>query len=158
MVIPKTLVFHDCKQEASNAAIYNNNWLPVAMKNQGVIKHYHSNMSAKYLQQTYDDFSSDAGTCRILHATAGASTGLDICGICIVIQYGMCKNMAKMLHLTGLFLIMAEPWAFSTSLDEKPFDCMDPDKPYTGTVKKSSSKQEWTGCAVLHLIQSTTCL
>ncbi|KIJ12601.1 hypothetical protein PAXINDRAFT_14523 [Paxillus involutus ATCC 200175] len=40
---------------------------------------------------------------------------------------------------------MAEPWAF-------------PDKPYAGTVKKSSSKQERTGCAALHLIQSTTCL
>ncbi|KAF9219319.1 hypothetical protein BS17DRAFT_717772, partial [Gyrodon lividus] len=136
--------------------------------NQGIVKHYHSDMSAEYLQQTYNDFSSDTGTCRILHATAGASTGLDIRGIRIVIQYGMCKNMAEMLQragraardqsLTGLFLIMAEPWAFGTSLDDKPFDRMDPDKPYAGTVKKSSSKQERTGCAALHLIQSTTCL
>ncbi|KIJ13169.1 hypothetical protein PAXINDRAFT_156634 [Paxillus involutus ATCC 200175] len=101
MVIPKTLVFHDCKQKASDAAIYNDNWLPVAMRNQGIVKHYHSDMSAEYLQKTYDNFSSDARTCRILHATAGASMGLDIRGIHIIIQYGMCKNMAKMLQRAG---------------------------------------------------------
>ncbi|KIJ57528.1 hypothetical protein HYDPIDRAFT_171650, partial [Hydnomerulius pinastri MD-312] len=85
--IPKTLVFHDCKQDATDAASYIDKRLPLPLQNRGVVKHYHSDMSAEYLLQTYEDFSSPDGTCRILHATAGASTGLDIPGVEVVIQY-----------------------------------------------------------------------
>ena len=74
MEIPKTLIFHDCKQEATDAASYNDARLPPGLRNMGIVKHYHSNMSTEYLQQTYDDFASPDGRCRILHATAGAST------------------------------------------------------------------------------------
>ena len=74
MVIPKTLVFHDCKQDATNAAEYVDARLPPNLQNLGIIKYYHSDMSPEYLQQTFEDFSSPNGTCRILHATAGAST------------------------------------------------------------------------------------
>jgi superfamily II DNA helicase RecQ len=74
MIIPKTLIFHDNKQEAVDAAAYNDSRLPKALQNRGVVKYYHSDMSAEYLQQTYEDFASDSGSCRILHATAGAST------------------------------------------------------------------------------------
>ncbi|KAG1790241.1 uncharacterized protein HD556DRAFT_1446377 [Suillus plorans] len=74
MIIPKTLIFHDNKQEAVDAAAYNNSHLPKALQNRGVVKYYHSDMSAEYLQQTYEDFASDSGSCRILHATAGTST------------------------------------------------------------------------------------
>lgn len=74
MTIPKTLVFHDCKQEATDAAAYVDARLPPNIRNRGVVKHYHSDMSVEYLQQTFEDFSSPDGTCRILHATAGAST------------------------------------------------------------------------------------
>ena len=74
MDIPKTLVFHDSKQDATDAARYTNSRLPKELQNQGIVKHYHSDMSAEYLQQTYEDFSNPDGRCRILHATAGAST------------------------------------------------------------------------------------
>jgi hypothetical protein len=72
MMIPKTLIFHDNKQEAAAAAAYNDSCLPKALQNQGIVKHYHSDMSAEYLQQTYDDFVTTTGTCCIIHATAGA--------------------------------------------------------------------------------------
>ncbi|KAG9312823.1 hypothetical protein JVU11DRAFT_6242 [Chiua virens] len=62
MAIPKTLVFHDSKQDATDSDA------------SGIIKHYHSDMSAKYLQKTFNDFSLPDGTCWILHATAGAAT------------------------------------------------------------------------------------
>ncbi|KAG2044372.1 hypothetical protein BDR03DRAFT_1004697 [Suillus americanus] len=75
-------------------------------------------MSAEYLQQAYDDFALAGGTCRIIHATAGASTGLDIQGVMIVIQYGIPKNMSEAAqrggravrdeNLCGLYLIMVE--------------------------------------------------
>ncbi|KIM55652.1 hypothetical protein SCLCIDRAFT_17356 [Scleroderma citrinum Foug A] len=71
--IPKTLVFHDSKEEATSAAVYINS----------------RDMSVGYLQETFSDFSSSQGSCRVLHATAGASTGLDIQGVQVVIQYGM---------------------------------------------------------------------
>jgi len=73
MIIPKTLIFHDCKQEATDAAHYNDGHLPPHLRNQGIIKHYHSDMSIKYLKKTFQDFGSPDGKCRILHATAGAS-------------------------------------------------------------------------------------
>jgi hypothetical protein len=73
-IIPKTLIFHNNKQEAVDAAAYNNSCLPKALQNWGVVKYYHSDMSAEYLQQTYEDFASDNGSCQILHATAGTST------------------------------------------------------------------------------------
>ena len=74
MIIPKTLVFHDSKQEATDAAAFIESRLPPSLRNRGIVKHYHSDMSAEYLQQTFDDFSEPYGACRILHATAGAAT------------------------------------------------------------------------------------
>ena len=74
MMIPKTLIFHDCKKEATDAARYNDARLPPHLRNQGIVKHYHSDMSIEYLQQVFEDFASADGKCRILHATAGAST------------------------------------------------------------------------------------
>ncbi|KAF8124050.1 P-loop containing nucleoside triphosphate hydrolase protein [Boletus edulis] len=168
MIIPKTLIFHDCKQDATNAATYVDARLPHHLQNLGIVKHYHSDMSPEYLQQTFEDFSSPDGTCRILHATAGASTGLDIRGVLIVIQYGICKNMAEAAQragravrdqgLHGLYLTMIEPWALELSLAGEDGQISDPDKPYAGIVKKTSSKPDRTGYASLRFAQSKTCL
>ncbi|KAG1891422.1 P-loop containing nucleoside triphosphate hydrolase protein [Suillus subluteus] len=167
MIIPKTLIFHDNELEAVNAAAYNNSRLPKALQNHGVVKHYHSNMSPEYLQQTYEDFASDNGSCRILHATA-ASTDLNIRCVSVVIQYGVPRNMSEAAQrrgraawdddIFGLFLMMVEPWALELELTDKHDDDNDPDKPYAGVIKKNSSKQDRTGCAVLRYIQSKMCL
>ena len=74
MIIPKTLVFYDSKQDAMDATRYTNARLPQLLQNQGIIRQYHSDMFIEYLQQTYSDFANPDGQCRILHATAGAST------------------------------------------------------------------------------------
>ena len=74
MVLPKTLVFHNSKQDATNAAALIDSRLLRSLQNQGIIKHYHSDMSLQYLQQMFEDFSQPDGTCRILHATVGAAT------------------------------------------------------------------------------------
>ncbi|KAG2110650.1 uncharacterized protein F5147DRAFT_651823 [Suillus discolor] len=160
MMIPKTLVFHDNMQEAVDAAAYNDSCLPKQLQNQGIMKHYHSDMSAEYLQQTCDDFASVSGTCRIIHAMAGASTGLDIPGVMIVIQYGIPKNLSEALqHLWGLYLMMIETWALEVNLTEEHDDADDADKPYAITApKKNSSKRDRTGCAALQYVQSKMCL
>ena len=74
MVLPKMLVFHDSKQDATDTAALIDSRLLRSLQNQGIIKHYHSDMSLHYLQQTFKDFSQPNRTCRILHATAGAAT------------------------------------------------------------------------------------
>lgn len=74
MIIPKTLIFYDLKQDAKDATKYTNARLPQPLQNQGIIRRYYSDMSIEYLQQMYSDFANPDGQCRILHATAGAST------------------------------------------------------------------------------------
>ncbi|KIJ57646.1 hypothetical protein HYDPIDRAFT_34911 [Hydnomerulius pinastri MD-312] len=60
--------------------------------------------------------------------------------------------------MRGLFLEMYEPWVLEHSLDGDEPDASDPDKPYAGTLKKNSSKQDRTGCAALRFAQSAKCL
>lgn len=73
-IFPKTLVFHDSRDIATNAAQYTLLRLPEHLREHGIIKHYHSMMSKEYLTETFDDFSNPNGKCRVLHATEGAST------------------------------------------------------------------------------------
>ena len=72
--LPKTLVFHDNVDECTSAAAYVNDRLPKILSGKGIVKHYHGGMSKDYLTFVYEDFSKPDGSCRILHATEGAST------------------------------------------------------------------------------------
>jgi superfamily II DNA helicase RecQ len=72
--MPKTLVFHDNLEQCTAAAVYLNDRLPQPLRSKGLIKHYHGIMSKEFLTLVYDDFKQPDGTCRILHATEGAST------------------------------------------------------------------------------------
>jgi hypothetical protein len=73
---PKTLVFHDNVDECTAAATHVNNRLPKALRSRGIVKHYHGGISKEYLTQLYDEFSKLDSSCRIIHATEGASTVL----------------------------------------------------------------------------------
>jgi superfamily II DNA helicase RecQ len=72
--IPKTIIFFDNVQEATNATNYLNSLFPETMQHSRFVKHYHSKMSSEYLESTFQDFASPDGTTRILCATSGAST------------------------------------------------------------------------------------
>ena len=72
--LPKTVVFHDDSNEATNAALYVDRRLPKSLQDKGIVQHYHGGMSKEYLTIVYDDFKKPDGVCRILHATEGAST------------------------------------------------------------------------------------
>ena len=74
MIILKTLIFYDLKQDTTDATRYTNARLPQPLQNQGIIWHYHSDMSVEYLQQTYSNFANPDRQCHILHMTARAST------------------------------------------------------------------------------------
>ena len=81
--IPKTVVFHDSVEQASDAALYHTRRLPDNLQKKGIVMHYHGGMSKDYLTQVYEDFIEPNGRCRILHATEGAST----VRICYRIQF-----------------------------------------------------------------------
>ncbi|KAG9310388.1 hypothetical protein JVU11DRAFT_9525 [Chiua virens] len=156
-------IFHDLKQDATDTAKFMDANLPCGLENHSVVKHYHSTMSIEYFQQTFEDFLNPNGTCRILYATAGAAT-------VVIIQYGICKNIAEMIQQagraacdsdsTGLFLAVVETWALELDLGDAigGTSNADRDKPYIGLVKVNSSKPDWTSIASLQFVQSKTCL
>jgi superfamily II DNA helicase RecQ len=73
-LIPKTIIFFDNLQEAASAANYLNSLFPETMGHMRIARHYHSVMSADYLEKMFQDFASPDGVTRILCATSGAST------------------------------------------------------------------------------------
>ena len=116
-MIPKTLIFHDDREKAANAAKFLNSICHESMRKNRIAKHYHSMMSEDYLEEIFQDFSSPQVTTRILCATSGASTvssvyhaymfsvissryqGLDLPDIATVIQYGVCRDIPNLLHV-----------------------------------------------------------
>lgn len=74
MRLPKLLIVHDNKTEANNASNHLNVRLPPAFQSLGVCKHYHSDMSPEYLEETFNSFADPDGCTLILNATSGAGT------------------------------------------------------------------------------------
>jgi len=68
MRIPPTLVFHDNKVNASDAAIYIDNLLPPGLRGTGLSQHYHSAMSTEYLDRVYCEFTGPDPS-GIIHTT-----------------------------------------------------------------------------------------
>jgi hypothetical protein len=68
MIIPPTLVFHDNKVNASDAAAYVDNLLPPSLRGRGLSQHYHSAMSPEYLEQVYREFTGP-NPHAIIHTT-----------------------------------------------------------------------------------------
>ncbi|KAI0039962.1 hypothetical protein FA95DRAFT_1585165 [Auriscalpium vulgare] len=139
----KTLIFMDNKDHLSAALYTLYNCLPACLRPHlrrlGLIKLYHSDMSQKYLDNTYRSFDkssieslSDLDLlhaenvfCRILLATSGASTGINVRDIVLLIQYGLCETLEELLQrlgrntrdelLRGISILMAEKWAATPS-------------------------------------------
>ncbi|KAJ7659390.1 hypothetical protein B0H14DRAFT_2182845, partial [Mycena olivaceomarginata] len=101
-------------------AQYVNSKLPTAFQKPRLGRHYHSDMSPDYLQETYDSFADPDGLTLILHATSGAGEGLDIPDIDGVIIYGLPDTVTQLFQWLGragrssirdaFALMMVEPW------------------------------------------------
>lgn len=70
---PRVLIFVDKKELACRIAAYLDARLPAEYQDHGVVRHYHSMMSQKYLQTAHEAFTTSSGNCRILVATSGQS-------------------------------------------------------------------------------------
>ncbi|KAJ7269062.1 P-loop containing nucleoside triphosphate hydrolase protein [Mycena rebaudengoi] len=161
------LVFHDDTQQTADATAYLEKRLPVELQNKGVIRHYHGGMSKAYLTQVFEDFSNDDGVCRILNGTEGISTGLDVAGIDAVIDYGAPREQSTGIQRGGragrrgqlaVYLLMAERWVYTASLDSADPDSTDPDRPISGRLLKNARKQARAGLAVVLYVRTESCL
>ncbi|KAK6995779.1 P-loop containing nucleoside triphosphate hydrolase protein [Favolaschia claudopus] len=117
--------------------------------------------------RVFDDFSDPNGVCKILNATEGASTGLDVPNIEAVIEYGLPQKKSTSQERGGragrrgqfaVYLSMAEPWAYTASLDTVLADCMDPDRPLCGRLAKMTPKPARAGLAMILYVRSSICL
>jgi superfamily II DNA/RNA helicase len=73
-LLPKGMIFIENKLSSSNVATYLNNRLPEELRITKPFRHFHSDMSQQYLDETFQDFQSPDGACRYLVATSGAAT------------------------------------------------------------------------------------
>ncbi|KAJ7893310.1 P-loop containing nucleoside triphosphate hydrolase protein [Mycena olivaceomarginata] len=165
--VRKVVVFHDDTHQCTDAASYVDKLLPVHLQNSGLVRHYHGGMSKDYLTKVFDDFSDPNGTCKILHATEGASTGLDVPDIDAVIDYGCPQKKPTSQQRAGragrrgkvaVYLVMAEPWVYTASLDAVDPNGTDPDRPISGRLVKDAKKPQRAGLAMILYVRSTVCL
>ncbi|KAI0069310.1 hypothetical protein BV25DRAFT_1910992 [Artomyces pyxidatus] len=79
----KVLIFFDSKKDAANAAKYldNHHTLPESARGRKSAKVYHGDMSPGYLTKTFAEFEEVDGPVKILCATSGCATGIDISDI-----------------------------------------------------------------------------
>ncbi|TFY73669.1 hypothetical protein EWM64_g10343 [Hericium alpestre] len=131
-------------------------------------------MSDLYLEKAFDDFASPNGICRMLCATSGVSTGLNMLDIDIVIQYGLCTDLLEGIQRAGqadqdgitasLFLLLVEPWVTTLDLDDCDSDESEADssaKDFDAppkSVKHLSGKKSQTGDNAIRFAQLKTCL
>ncbi|KAF5335342.1 hypothetical protein D9611_011739 [Ephemerocybe angulata] len=160
----QTLLFFDDSKEAASMAAYITSLLPEDKQLLGIVRHYHGGMSKPYLQAIFDSFADPTGMCKILCATSGASTGLDVAGIPLVIQYGIPRDISSLLQRGGragrsttaiaLYIMMYEPWVLQIDISGVSSDiASDPDRPILEPLQKNSSKQERTSWEMYHIFQ-----
>ncbi|KAJ6592211.1 II DNA helicase [Mycena vulgaris] len=133
----KVLVFHDDTQQCADAAGYQDKCLPLELQ---------------------------------ILASFDIITGLDVPDIVAVIDHGLPQKKNTSLQRGGrcgrcgrcgqlsVYLVMAEPWAYTASLDSVAVDSSDPDRPISGRLLKNSKKPERAGLAMIVYVRSETCL
>ncbi len=70
---PRVLIFCDNNNQTRRISRYLNSVSPPQFRDRSFVKHYHGQMSKKYLKQAHDQFILPAGHCRVLVATSGES-------------------------------------------------------------------------------------
>jgi superfamily II DNA helicase RecQ len=70
---PRVLIFVDKKELVCRISAHLDSCLPLEYRDMGIVMHYHSMMSQKYLELAHEAFTMATGICRILVATLGQS-------------------------------------------------------------------------------------
>ncbi|KAF8263753.1 hypothetical protein EI94DRAFT_1772849 [Lactarius quietus] len=165
---PRVLIFADNKVLACRIAAHLDSCLPSDIQHKGIVRHYHSTMSQRYLQLTHEAFTTLSRICRILVATSGQSVGVDFPDVKIVCTAGLPGTMVDILqrggcalrnsHDDALFVVFYKPWVHEISLDEYDNgNLCDPDRP-RGPLKQSSKRCERAPFSCLKYVKLVTCL
>ncbi|KAJ7771319.1 P-loop containing nucleoside triphosphate hydrolase protein, partial [Mycena maculata] len=159
MRLPRIVTFHGEKPETSNLSEYLNSRLPPAFQKLRICRHYHSDMSPEYLEDTYASFADPDG-------------GLDVPKIDGVINYGLPEKVPMRFQWEGragrssicdaFALTMLEPWVLeigAAHLGDVIEDKDDPDRPLLpgGLSKKNPVKKERVGTAAVRLATCKGC-
>jgi superfamily II DNA helicase RecQ len=182
---PHVLIFVDDKALAAKITNHLDRCLPEQYRGKGIIKHYHSAMSAAYLEQTHNDFISPTGTCRILVSTSGESVvsvsslywtlnkltniyfqGVDFPNVQIVCTAGLPSTIVDALQRAGrairtgnepaLFVLFHESWALEIDPDNY-MEGTDPDRPRSN-LDTHSRQRDRAPLSVVRLIRCSSCL
>ena len=70
---PHVLIFFDDRDLTNMVTQHLDTCLPAQYHGNGIVQHYHSGMSEKYLQQAHDSFVKEDGECHIFVTTSGQS-------------------------------------------------------------------------------------
>lgn len=69
---PRILIFVDNKKLAARLAHHLSQFVPEDRRRgkKRAVRHYHSQMSERYLQRSYDEFTREGGSCKVLITTS----------------------------------------------------------------------------------------
>jgi superfamily II DNA helicase RecQ len=71
---PRVLFFCDNKKHTFAICSAIESFLPSQFRGAGVVNHYHSGMSRRYLDRVHSEFTFEGGNCRFLVATSAEAT------------------------------------------------------------------------------------
>jgi hypothetical protein len=167
----QVVIFYDDVDGCDRLAEYLDSHLPGPLRHTGIVRHYHSEMSDRYLKKTLECFES--GECKVLVGTSGVATGLNLRGLVVAIVYGVTRDVASLLQRGGrvgrteeaeaLVLIIYESWIRTTDIPlslSNPLSLPNPDQALIAVpTDKKPTKQQRTGVTVYHLCRdSALCL
>lgn len=99
--------------------------------------------------------------------TQGNLQGLHVDNIVAVVDYGLPQKKLTGIQRAGrcgrrgqmsVYLVMAECWAYTSSLDSVDPESTDPDRPISGRLTKHSRKPARAGLAMVLYVRSKVCL
>ncbi|KAF9537104.1 hypothetical protein CPC08DRAFT_651860, partial [Agrocybe pediades] len=164
---PHVLIFVDNKDHTNLIARHLDSLLPPDYRDRGVVRHYHSGMSERYLRQTHEEFVKEDGLCRILISTSGQSVGVDFPNVKIVCTAGLPATMVDCLQRggraarssgqTALFVVFFEKNMLQINEKEFTGDVQDPDRPREKLTAKPK-RLERAPLSGVRLVQTTGCL
>ncbi|KAH6895070.1 P-loop containing nucleoside triphosphate hydrolase protein, partial [Coprinopsis sp. MPI-PUGE-AT-0042] len=165
---PRVLLFFDDTKLTAGVAAYLTSLLPPELRDSGVVVHYHSLMSASYLQRAHDAFTGASQHCRIMCATSSESVGVDFPDVDIVVTVGLPASLVDTIQRGGrcgrrfgskaLFVVFYEPWAAQISLEEFNNGNDDPDRPRITPLPVKASKQQRAPLSSVRLVQCPSCI
>ncbi|KAJ3545917.1 hypothetical protein NMY22_g2258 [Coprinellus aureogranulatus] len=167
---PRTLIFVDNKKMASRLAQHLSSLVPPELQTgpKRLVQHYHSVMSSRYHEHTYNEFTKEDGTCRILITTSCNAVGVDFPNVKIVCNIGLPSTLVDILQRAGrairtgsedaLFLLFYPSWVDEISLDEYASgDVADLDRTRASLDFKNPKDKDRASYFIVFTIKSKDC-